>query len=67
MSIFLKQKVILAFFGVPPGTSLRTTSGTRTTGWWEPLVYVLEKKLSSTLINFTVKLNNKENVFICTN
>ncbi len=25
-------------FGVPPETSPRTTSGTRTTGW-EPLVY----------------------------
>jgi hypothetical protein len=37
--IFLSNK---KSFGVPPRTPLRTTGGTRTTGW-EPLYYCIAK------------------------
>jgi hypothetical protein len=39
-----KQNICLfQEFCVPPGTCLRTTSGTRTTGWEPPDLNILEK------------------------
>ena len=43
-------------FGVPPETPLRTTGGTRTTGW-EPLVYTIQSSetayFQDEMINYT--------------